>query len=151
MSKIEELDDRLRELALLRQMFSEHLESTSRLREGWSESPEYKAWQASAIEDDVISRKVGEAEAEVRRLAVLSYEQSGEKKYPGVTVKIYNEMYYDMELAKMYCVERFPEALSVVKKTFERLAEAARPKFVTFKDVPRAAIDSDLSKFLEGE
>lgn len=147
--KPEELDDRVKELANFRRQLGE-VRAQETIREmvylGTQEYADFEFAQAARRK---LEERVMDAEARVRSLGIDLYAETGEKKFPGVTVKVYETMKYDMALAKAYCMERYPEALSVIKKDFEKLAGVTKPKFVKFEEEPRVAIDSDLSKFLE--
>lgn len=151
MSGTEALDDRVRELANLRRQL-ELAKSVEEMREeDYMQTPQYHAFVEANNTRKKIADQVATADALVRSMAIAEYNETKEKKFPGVSVFTSESMTYDTALALEWCKERLPEALTIIPKTFEKVAEIMKPDFVKFTDEPKARIASDLSAFLEGE
>lgn len=149
MSDIDALDDRLRELANLRRQLVLAKEIEREAESAYQQTPEYQKFMERNKLRGLLAAQERVAYDLVCDVAKRLYKDTGEKKYPGVSVVVEKSMTYDMEAALAWCKERLPEALTVVKPTFEKVADIMRPDFVTFDEQPKARVASDLSAFLE--
>jgi len=151
MSNLEALDDRVRELANLRKQLQE-VKYQEELRENiYMSSGAYADFLDAHTERIKVEQRVRDAETWVRSMAVSTYNDTKEKKFPGVSIGVGTKMTYDAALALEWCKERLPEALAIIPKTFEKVAEIMKPDFVKFTDEPSARIAKDLSEFLDME
>jgi hypothetical protein len=92
-------------------------------------------------------------EEEVRKFAIGAYEESGEKRpAPGVQVKVYSRIRYEVDRAMDWCKEYAPTFIreTLDTKSFEKVAPNLVGAPVTVEEEPRATIATDLSGWLEG-
>ena len=90
------------------------------------------------------------AETDVREIGRNIFTETGDKTpHPAVKIKIYTVLDYTDEDAVEYAREHLPQALKLVKRTFEQAAKAVELDFVTIQQEPRATIARDLSKYQE--
>jgi hypothetical protein len=94
-------------------------------------------------------------EAELRRLALMAYEETGSKTpAPGVSIRIIKAIAYDAGRALLWARE-FGLALTVDTKAFERIATASPIQpgdplaFVQVTDQPQATLAKDLGAALQ--
>lgn len=149
MSDIEALDDRLHELANLRRQLALAKELEQEAESAFQKTPEFQKFGERNKMRLLLVAQERVAYDLVCDIAKRLYKDTGEKKYPGVSVVMEKSMTYDMEAALAWCKERLPEALTIVKPTFEKVADIMRPDFVTFDEQPKARVASNLSEFLE--
>lgn len=147
----EQLDDRIRELANIRRQLLLAKELEREAESDYYKTPEFQKFAERNKLRLLLTSQERVAYDLVCDIAKRLYKATGEKKYPGVSVITEKSMTYDMEKALEWCKERLPEALTIVKPTFERVAEIMRPDFVEFDEQPKARVASDLSGFLEDE
>lgn len=96
-----------------------------------------------------IKATVTQASQEVREAALTTYEETGEKSpHPAIKVKIYTVLEYSDSEALDYAHRLLPEALKLDKRTFEKVARAIEPEFVTVTQEARATIARNLSQYL---
>lgn len=117
-------------------------------------------FQAAPFWVDLQTRRAGIEEAirlaeeVIRDEAITAYKaDETKKKGPGVTVKIFTTVeIIDEGAALQWCKQNFTPALKLNTAMFEKAAKAGTiPAELAKVDTePRAQIDSDLSKFLEG-
>lgn len=87
-----------------------------------------------------------EAEAGLRQVALDRYRATGEKKFPGVSVKVGRKVTYQYEEAEAFVRAQMPALLILDKKAFETYALSAKtpPRCVTIEDDPKTAIATKL-------
>ena len=145
------LDDRVRELANLRRQLEE-VKAQEALREDiYMRLPEYADFMTAQLERVNVEARIRDAETWVRVAGLALYEATSEKKFPGVTIKMFKTIKYEPQDALEWCKEKYPEALTFQKNMFEKAAEVLKPTFVKFGEEPRVTIASDLSLFLDGD
>ena len=113
-----------------------------------------REWQDLQITRAGIEEAIRLTEDDIRTEAVLMYKATAEKKGTGVTVKIFTTAeIIDEAAALQWCKQNFTPALKLNVSMFEKAAKAGTvpAELVKIDTEPRAQIDSDLSKFLEGE
>jgi hypothetical protein len=94
-----------------------------------------------------LRREIEATEGAVRGMALVEYEQTGEKKIiPGVEVKIGKVYSYDAEKAFAWAqgANQFVLPAQLDKKAFEKALPVLKLDFVTVDDDPKAQIASDL-------
>jgi NAD+--asparagine ADP-ribosyltransferase len=97
----------------------------------------------------VAKADVADAEADVRKAALATYGENGEKQvHPAVTVKVFTVLDYSLSDALEYARQHLPKALKLDKRSFEKVAKAAELDFVAVSEEPRATISRDLSNYL---
>jgi len=101
-----------------------------------------------------IRREIEATEGAVRGMALVTYEQSGEKKpVPGVEIVVGEELVYDeadaWKWAQVTGMCMTPAKLDV--KSFAKIAKAAPLPFVEKVEKPSVRIASDLLKKLESD
>lgn len=90
------------------------------------------------------------AEDALRGEAIERYNFTGEKKYPGIEIKLTTRLTYPEQVARDYCREHLPNALKLDRVGFEKVAKVLSLNFVTITQKPKAYIASDLSEVVEG-
>jgi hypothetical protein len=87
-----------------------------------------------------------EAENALRRLALEKYLASGEKKFPGVSVKVGRKVTYVYEDAESWVKTHMPALLILDKTAFEKYVLSAHkpPPVVKIEDDPKTAIATKL-------
>ena len=108
----------------------------------------YEKEQTEYLEADSQMR---EAEVQVRLVAVREYLETGQKAFPGVQIKIIQEVQYDPAEALEWAIA-YKICLNLNVKSFEGLALAGQVMEcqVIVNELPQGYIDADLSKFREG-
>jgi hypothetical protein len=140
-------------LAMCRDMISrlkaQKIEIEDRARKEIESDPVYAAILKNIV---TFSTKETSLTETVRSRAVTVYAETGEKKLPGISsfspVKTFS---YDLNVARKYCEEHFPEAIVLDTRLFEKFAEEQTVKpldFFEVKTTTTAKIKSDLSEFL---
>lgn len=87
-----------------------------------------------------------EAEAGLREVALDRYRATGERKFPGVQVKVGRKVVYSYEEAEAWVKTNMPALLILDKPAFEKYVLGAKtpPKCVKVEDDPKTAIASNL-------
>jgi len=93
-------------------------------------------------------------EDEIRTEAVKIFAETGDKlPHEAVEIKEETELIVDEPQAEIYAYNKFPQALTLDRKIFDRLIRALPeekvPDCVKIEKVPSAYIKSDLSEYLE--
>ena len=115
-------------------------------------TPQWQQWEAESIDLRAAMVNVLSAETEVRDQALAAYATTGDKApHPAVKIKIYTMLDYEPADALDYAREHLPQALEVIKRTFEKAAKVLELDFVDFTEEPRATIARDLSEYLPQE
>ena len=140
------LDQRVRQVHLLRTELAERKASVKQLREEWESK--HSPILATVRNAEV---RLGEHETELRQAVLRDYGVTGEKKpTPGVEVKIFETLAYEDADAFAWANEH-GIALSLDKRVFEGIAKGAAGNdmdFVTKGDEARVQIAQDLNKHL---
>lgn len=110
--------------------------------------------EVEGFEEDA-KKHSAQLEEQLRTRAIEQlYKETKEKKFPGVSIRVMQKMKYDSGVALTWCWDNLKKAVSLNKTEFEKLAKNAEGldglNFVERYEEPSAAIDSDLSGFLEG-
>jgi hypothetical protein len=95
--------------------------------------------------------KLAEHEAQVRAMALVVFEQTGEKKpVEGVSVVIRTTYTYDADAAMAWASEHMPQLVkrTLDAKAFDKIAAAGGYSGATKIETPAAQISTDLSAFL---
>jgi len=92
-----------------------------------------------------------DAEVDVREKARGIFRETGDKTpHPAVKIKMYVALDYTDEAAVEYAREHLPQALKLVRRTFEKVAKMPELDlgFVTVRREPRVTIARDLGKWM---
>jgi hypothetical protein len=98
--------------------------------------------------------KLAEAEAQVRQMTLVVYEQTGEKKpVTGASVVIRTTYSYDDADALAWAETALPTAITrkLDTKAIDKIASTGTLPFATKIETPSVQIDSDLSTYLTPE
>ena len=95
MSNLDALDDRVRELAGLRQQLSLARQIEADYISNFMQTELYMKFLAMQETRKRIEAQMNTAEEQVRQMAVVLYGKTGEKKFPGVSIKEYVVSQYD--------------------------------------------------------
>ena len=88
--------------------------------------------------------QVNEAEDTLRELTLQAFAKTGSKNpAAGVSIKLFDVLNYDPDEAKKWALEH-RVALKLDTATFEKIAKADKPSFVTISPEPRAQIAQSL-------
>lgn len=91
---------------------------------------------ASLLEDDI------------RIEAQRAYRADGEKHpHAALTVKIFKTLSYTPGAALEYARKHLPQALTLNRREFEKVAKVVELDFVRMEDQPRVTIKRDLSEY----
>lgn len=143
------MKDAVKQLAQTRQTQALHGELLAQREVRLHATPEWKQWELASQGLRIAKANVADAEAAVRERAVGIYAKTGDKAPHGaVKIKIYTVLDYGPADALDYAREHLPQALKLVKRTFEQAAKVLELDFVTITQEPRATIARDLSEYL---
>lgn len=88
--------------------------------------------------------EVAEVEAKLRNLALISYEETGEKAVaPGVGIRVMSRLGYDSKEAMAWAMEH-KLALKLDSSAFEKIAKTSNLPFVSITEEPQATISPQL-------
>lgn len=116
---------------------------------------EYTKWLA---DNELLLRQIegvtiliAENEQQIKADAIVEYEINKNKHpYPGVEIKLYQEVKYDGKQAEEWAREH-NLFLKLDEKGFEKFAKGNPLDFVEVQTIPKAQIATDLEKVLEVE
>lgn len=96
--------------------------------------------------------RIAALETSLKARAISRYILTKEKKAPGVTVKVWSSLVYDVDKAVEWASENDTTLLSIKKGPFNKTAKAlASTKFaldfVTVEEDPKPTIDKDLGRY----
>lgn len=87
-----------------------------------------------------ISEQVTMAEIQIKEIALIKYSETGEKKLEyGVGIRIMKKLEYD-DVAALNWAKEHSMALSLDKRSFDKIARADPMDFVQIKESPQATI-----------
>lgn len=142
------MQDELKRLANIRWALEKLGEEANELMEKYQNTDEYIAYRGVMEQLQKTRKDLNEADQAFRDALVASYEQTGETKFPGGSVKMYKVYQYDERKAVEWCAEHATQSLSLKKANFKKIAAAMDLEFVKIEEVPTAYVDSDLSEFV---
>ena len=118
------------------------------------ETPEYLALEVARAQLAAKIVEVSDSEDYVRRFATNLFEDCGEKHpVPGVTVKVFSSLKYDLDQALAWCKSNATAFVREVldTKSFEKVAKDLPGAPIETTEVARIYIDADLSGYLPPE
>jgi vacuolar-type H+-ATPase subunit I/STV1 len=149
-----ELQDKIRELAELRKT-TEHKQELMETRfEAVKASPLYHEFAEEEAAVKELQEQMQALRSEINALTIAAYQQTGDKKPTfGVGIRVGKSYIYDQDVAKSYCLAELPEALRLDTRTFVKYVKGVQDvkplNFVTVEEKITATIASDLSEYLE--
>ena len=143
------LRDKLHELANKRQEILQMQEGRAKLQMDLEQSATFIELQKVDEVLRQLNQEASESETEVRKEAIAEWVRTSEKKFPGVTIGLYEVLTYDEDDALVFSIlGGHALALSLKKESFKSLAKVVKPDFVQFSKEPRANIKKNLTEFL---
>lgn len=98
---------------------------------------------------DYAQSKLSVVEDELRAAIVAEYKATGNKKpAPGLGIRETSKLVYDADTALTWA-KQHDMALALDKRSFEKIAKASPPEFVSVEVTPSATIATDLSEYVE--
>ena len=143
------LRDKIHELASKRQEILQMQENRTKLQTDLEQSATFIELQKVDEVLRQLNQEASESEDEVREKAIAEWVKTSEKKFPGVTIGLYEVLTYDEDDALEFSIlGGHALALSLKKTPFKNLAKVLKPDFVQFSKEPRANIKKNLTEFL---
>lgn len=139
----------LADLAKMRRQEDRILAELKEAREALERTEEWL--RVSMIEADLKSCRAFQVATRARAVesALAMFQETGDKApAPGVSIKMFKRLYYDVDAAKDWCMYHAPALLKVDTKAFERTAPELKCPLVEIRLDPVPTIASDLSAYL---
>lgn len=140
-----ELEEQIRVVAEARKEWNEAIKTKDAAVNEWQDA---NKGMFLRVQDSCLW--MGEAEAKLRELTLLAYDETGSKTpAEGVGIREVMKLEYDPKEAYKWGIEH-KLALTLDKKAFEVIAKTSEAlDFVTITTEPQATISQDLSGVLE--
>lgn len=125
-------------LKTLREKLEELSEQKAELKKQFEEQHAGFFKTIQLLEDERI-----QTEQRIRKWAVDKYDETGEKQFGQIKIRIQKFLNYDEEMAKRWAIDH-QLCLALDKKAFEKLAKTQNLAFVTITNEAQATLPSKI-------
>jgi len=124
-------------------------ELVEQCRAALEQTPEAQQLKAALEQRAAAVEAVEQAEGEMRNAALKAYLATGNKRYPGVLVKVGRRLVYGYAEALKYALSQMPSTLRLDNKLFDKmmmpLVDAGHaPPFIKVEEVPTSNLASKI-------
>lgn len=138
----------LASLANLRADLGKAREEEQKLLDTLATDPIYTRYLEVRDEIKQLRTNSVEIESDFRKAALDRFAINQEKKTPAYTIRMTTHVSYEEEPAVKWCIEHFPQALTVKERDLSRVVKVMKPDFANVKTIPTVAITKDLSPYV---
>ena len=122
-----EVKDAIARLAYIRIVEAEYKAEIAQAQAELEKSTQWQYLEGRREYLRTVQADVADAEIDVRQMGRIIFFETGDKTpHPAVEIKIYTALDYTNEDAIEYAREHLPQALRLIKKTFETAAKAIK-------------------------